>query len=58
VQLDLAAANRWQLLDAGIAPRNLVASEMCTACGTDLFFSYRRENGVTGRMLSVIGIRG
>jgi YfiH family protein len=57
VQLDLAAANRWQLLEAGVAPRNLAASEMCTACRTDLFFSYRREQGRTGRMLSVIGIR-
>ncbi|MGH9794664.1 MAG: peptidoglycan editing factor PgeF, partial [Candidatus Acidiferrales bacterium] len=37
--LDLAAANRWQLLEAGIAARNIIASALCTACRTDLLFS-------------------
>ncbi len=57
VQLDLIACNRWQLLDAGVAPSNIVSSELCTSCRTDLLFSYRRENGCTGRLLAVIGIR-
>ena len=56
LKLDLIAANRWQLLDAGLAPRNVVASDLCTSCRPDLFFSYRREGGPTGRMLSVIGL--
>jgi copper oxidase (laccase) domain-containing protein len=29
---------------------------LCTACRTDLFFSYRKEQ-VTGRMLAVVGIQ-
>lgn len=57
VRLDLLAANRWQLLDAGVAPENVIASDLCTACRTDLFFSHRRERGKTGRLLGVIGIR-
>jgi len=57
-KLDLIAANRWQLLDAGMNPANIVASEFCTACRTDLFFSYRRERGRTGRLMGVIGLRG
>lgn len=57
VQLDLVAANRWQLLDAGVHDKNIVASNLCTACNTDTLFSYRRENGRTGRMLAAIGIR-
>jgi hypothetical protein len=57
VHLDLAAANRWQLLEAGLKPANLVASDLCTACRTDLFFSHRREAGRTGRLLAVIGLR-
>ena len=58
VQLDLIAANRWQLLDAGVPEKNISAAGLCTACHTDLFFSYRREQGRTGRMMSAIGISG
>ena len=57
VRLDLRAANRWQLLDAGVSPRNIAASALCTGCRSDLFFSYRKEGAGTGRMMSVIGIR-
>ena len=57
VQLDLIAANRWQLLDAGVPPKNISDSGLCTACNTDLLFSHRREQGRTGRMLAAIGIR-
>ena len=58
VQLDLRAANRQQLVDAGMNPRNIVVSELCTACRGDLFFSYRKEGAATGRMMSIVGIRG
>src|SRR5579862_3650505 len=53
--LDLIAANRAILRAAGVLPRNLVSSIFCTACRTDLFFSYRRER-VTGRAIAAIGI--
>ena len=55
--LNLVAANRWQLLDAGLRVKNIVASGLCTACRTDLFFSYRREQGHTGRLMGVVGVR-
>ncbi len=55
--LDLVEANRRQLLDAGVLSKNISASDLCTSCRTDLLFSYRRERGVTGRMLAVAGIR-
>jgi YfiH family protein len=58
VQLDLVAANRWQLIDSGVREANISSSDLCTACRTDLLFSHRREQGRTGRMLAVIGIRG
>jgi YfiH family protein len=57
VQLDLRDANRWQLVEAGVNPRNIAVSAFCTACRSDLFFSYRKEGARTGRMMSVIGIR-
>jgi YfiH family protein len=56
VNLDLIAANRAILADAGVRPARILASGYCTACRTDLFFSYRRERA-TGRMMAAIGIR-
>jgi polyphenol oxidase len=55
--LDLVEANRCQLIDAGVSPRNISASTLCTACHPELLFSYRAEKGVTGRMMGVAGIR-
>jgi len=55
--LDLVEANRRQLIGAGVLPKNITASELCTACRPDLLFSYRAEKGVTGRMMGVVGVR-
>ena len=57
VQLDLRAANRWQLVNAGVRLRNIAVSTLCTGCRTNLFFSYRKEGADSGRMMSVIGMR-
>jgi polyphenol oxidase len=57
VFLDLVEANRRQLLSAGVAAKNISTSPLCTSCRTDLLFSYRAEKGVTGRLMSVVGIR-
>lgn len=55
--LDLVEANQRQLLDAGVSARNIHVSPLCTMCRTDLLFSYRKEKGVTGRMMGAVGIR-
>ncbi len=55
--LDLVEANLRQLLDAGVARRNIDALSLCTSCRTDLLFSHRAEKGITGRMMAVVGIR-
>lgn len=57
VLLDLKKANRAQLLSAGLRAEHISASDLCTACRRDLFFSYRKEGAATGRMMAVIGIR-
>lgn len=57
VHLDLRKANRSHLLAAGLRPQNIFVSDLCTACRTDLLFSYRKEGPCSGRLLSVIGIR-
>lgn len=58
--VDLHAANRDQLIDAGVSPESIYIAPFCTMERGDLFFSYRREKGDfgrTGRLLSVIGRR-
>ncbi len=55
--LDLVEANRRQLIEAGVVPKNITASELCTACRPDVLFSHRAEKGVTGRMMGVAGLR-
>ncbi len=54
--LDLVEANRQQLLDAGVAAKNIGAVPLCTSCRTDLLFSHRAEQGKTGRMMGAVGI--
>jgi YfiH family protein len=55
--LDLAEANRRQLLDAGVPAKNIDAAAPCTVCHTELLFSYRAEKGVTGRLMAAAGIK-
>jgi len=57
LHLDLAEANRRQLLAAGLKPRAIQSVGGCTSCQPALFFSHRASRGHAGRMLSVIGIR-
>jgi polyphenol oxidase len=56
MHLDLAEANRRQLLAAGLKKSAIFLTRQCTGCQTDRFFSHRTERGFTGRMMSVIGI--
>jgi len=55
--LDLAEANRRQLIHAGVPAKNISDIGLCTSCRKDLFFSHRAEKGVTGRMMAVVGVR-
>jgi copper oxidase (laccase) domain-containing protein len=55
--LDLAAANRAQLVEAGVPASQIHLSGMCTQCLAGQFYSYRREGDRAGRMLAVVGIR-
>ncbi len=56
IRLDLTAVAQDQLLSAGLTPRHIGDVGFCTACRTDLFYSYRKEGDCTGRMMAVIGI--
>jgi polyphenol oxidase len=52
--LDLREANRLILLKAGVPEDNIVVTDFCTSCD-NMFFSHRRDQGDTGRILSYIG---
>ena len=54
---DLPAANRSQLLDAGLPQENIFSADICTSCNRDTFFSHRGERGGTGRQLNFIMLR-
>lgn len=59
--IDLLKTNSEQLIATGVDPDRITIAPLCTMCRTDLFFSYRREKNVqgkVGRLMSVIGRRG
>lgn len=53
--LDLREVNRQILLKAGVPVQNMSITGFCSSCNEDMFFSHRRDQGTTGRMLSFIG---
>ena len=56
--VDLLQANRLQLESAGVPSERIHIAPICTMCRTDLFFSYRREkslHGKVGRLMAVVG---
>ena len=55
--IDLPEANRRQLIDAGVTPERIYASNLCTMCRPDEFHSFRRDKEAAGRLYSFAGIR-
>jgi len=55
--LDVASANRAQLLRGGVKPDNLWESGLCTYGDPARFYSHRRDRGQTGRHWAVIMTR-
>ncbi len=57
LRLDLCTTNRQQLLMAGLQPEHIEVADICTSCHTEQFFSYRKENGITGRFAVMIALK-
>lgn len=51
--IDLGAALRRSLTDAGADPRRIADAGSCTMCHPDLWFTYRGEGGTCGRHAAV-----
>jgi YfiH family protein len=59
-KVDLLKANQDQLIVVGVRKERIHTAPICTMCRTDLFFSYRKEksvNGKVGRLMAVVGRR-
>ena len=52
--LDLPAAIVAQLESAGLRSERIHDTGLCTACRTDLFYSYRVEGPGTGRLMTLV----
>lgn len=53
-QLDLQKSCLLQLEDAGLAANQVSVAAECTCCHRELFFSYRRDQGQTGRQMGFL----
>lgn len=53
----LQTFNKDILVKAGVPVENIQVTQLCSSCSPD-FFSHRRDNGYTGRMMSYIGWKG
>lgn len=56
--VDLKKVCAQQLLDFGLSENQIEVSPFSTVLHNTDFFSHRKEGGVTGRMLAVIGLMG
>lgn len=53
--LDLKKLNQQILMNAGLRESNILQTDYCTSCDNNYFYSHRRDNGATGRMMAFIG---
>jgi|GEM_PF-30972 len=56
-RLNLAEANRFELVEGGVLTSNIFSFGLCTACRPDLLFSHRRDGALSGRHIAVVGFR-
>lgn len=55
--LDLLSIADRQLQASGIIKKHIEASNQCTACNTDIFYSYRAEKNNCGRFAGIIMLK-
>jgi len=55
-QLDLKRINQLQAIESGVETKSIEVTPLCTSCAKDRFFSYRAEQGCSGRFVSAIEI--
>ena len=56
-RIDLKGVNARQLTEIGIPEENIDICPFCTSCRSDLFYSYRKENGTDKRHNAIIKLK-
>ena len=56
VFLDLKKASMLTLSESGCKSENIDISELCTSCNNSEFYSYKREGGIVGEMLTFVAL--
>ncbi len=57
IKIDLWELNRWQLEKAGLRKKHIDMANICTYDNSDVFYSYRKDSGRTGRIAALIAIK-
>ena len=57
-EVDFASWIRKDCLECGVLANSIHDNLECTSQNLEAYYSYRREKGMTGRMLALIGIGG
>lgn len=55
--IDLALANKLLLIKAGVKEENIVLSDLCTQCNSDLLWSHRATAGKRGTMSAFMSLK-
>lgn len=55
INVDLKLLNYYQLIESGV--KSIDISDVCTSCNNSLFYSYRADNGKTGRHGLIASLR-
>ena len=55
--VNMQKAISQQLSESGITDKNIICSDICTFCNSDLFFSHRKTKGRRGVMAAVIELK-
>lgn len=56
-KIDLWRANYQQLISVGVQQKNIEMADACTQCNHEVFFSYRADQGKTGRIGALISLK-
>lgn len=57
IKLDLQLCNTLLLQSVGVQAKYIENAHTCTACNNSQFFSYRADNGKTGRIAALISVK-
>lgn len=55
--IDTARINRQTLLNMGLKEENIIDSNICTVCDSDICHSFRAEKDLSGRAVTIIYLR-